>query len=299
MLVRPIRYFADNYCYLLKTKNDTHHTIVDPGDTDFILDQIRSNNWTIDNILLTHRHWDHIGDFPKFLSELKKFHNEDLGLKNHKIDVYGGHIEEMEFDYIPICRTKFSNEKLDFENFTVECQHSPCHTRGHVLFYIEPKEFTDKERDLSGENREICEFNRILLSGDTLFIGGCGRFFEGSASEMAQNMWYMRSLHEDTAVFCGHDYFWGNFGYNWDTEWENLDLLVLKEEMLAREEEGVEKIPGRIGTEAKTNTFMRFDLAEMMEKMGTDDPVESLRKLRELKDKNLSYRKLVEEGEGL
>lgn len=42
--------------------------------------------------------------------------------------------------------------------------------------------------------------------GDTLFVGGCGRFFEGTAKQMVHNMKRIGGLPEHTLLYVGHEY---------------------------------------------------------------------------------------------
>jgi hypothetical protein len=48
---------------------------------------------------------------------------------------------------------------------------------------------------------------------DTLFIGGCGRFFEGTPEEMILALTYIGSLPDDTVVYNGHEYTSGNAAF--------------------------------------------------------------------------------------
>jgi hydroxyacylglutathione hydrolase len=49
--------------------------------------------------------------------------------------------------------------------------------------------------------------DRCVFTGDTIFVGGCGRFFEGSAAEMVYAMSVVRDrIPQDTKMFCGHEY---------------------------------------------------------------------------------------------
>ena len=48
--------------------------------------------------------------------------------------------------------------------------------------------------------------NRAVFTGDTIFIGGCGKFFEGNAEGMLYAMDTLSSLPDDTKIFCGHEY---------------------------------------------------------------------------------------------
>lgn len=61
-------------------------------------------------------------------------------------------------------------EEFTLGSLTVTALHTPCHTRGHVLFFV-------TSSAAGGEGAPL------VFSGDTLFVGGCGRFFEGDAAQ--------------------------------------------------------------------------------------------------------------------
>ncbi len=65
---------------------------------------------------------------------------------------------------------------------------TPCHTKGHLLF------------ELEGQDSEP----NVLFTGDTLFVGGCGKFFEGTAQDMYSNITRISKLPHTTQLFCGH-----------------------------------------------------------------------------------------------
>lgn len=69
MEVTPIRYFEDNFCYLIRGSPTSPFIVVDPGDTEGLLP--RFSGLQISHVLFTHRHWDHVGDIPKLLQGLK------------------------------------------------------------------------------------------------------------------------------------------------------------------------------------------------------------------------------------
>jgi hydroxyacylglutathione hydrolase len=77
-------------------------------------------------------------------------------------------------DRIPALSHKVAhNDRLNIGSIKVTCLFTPCHTTGHICYYVQPD-----ERDE----------NAAVFTGDTLFIGGCGRFFEGTAEQMYQNL---------------------------------------------------------------------------------------------------------------
>ena len=138
----------------------------------------------------------------------------------------------------------------------------PCHTRGHVAYLSEGN----------------------LFSGDTLFVAGCGRFFEGEASEMDQALnSVFASLPKSTRVFCGHEYTVANLRFAASVEPDNEAVAAKLEWAVAQEEEGVSTVPSTIHEELETNPFMRVRLAEMQTRLGASDAVEAMRILRERK----------------
>lgn len=70
--------------------------------------------------------------------------------------------------------------------------HHPCHTIGSASFHI--KSDGHKQPD-------------IVFTGDTLFLSGCGYFFEGTGSQMYDALYFrLGSLPGSTLVFPGHEY---------------------------------------------------------------------------------------------
>ena len=58
---------------------------------------------------------------------------------------------------------------------------------------------------MKNEYKIVSGVNRALFSGDTLFIGGCGKFLEGGAADMLKAMDLIGGLPGDTRIFCGHE----------------------------------------------------------------------------------------------
>jgi hydroxyacylglutathione hydrolase len=76
-------------------------------------------------------------------------------------------------------------------NICVKALHTPCHTRGHICYYV--------------TTTDSCPPH--VFTGDTLFIAGCGKFFEGTAKDMFYSLLQvLRVLPLDTRVWCGHEY---------------------------------------------------------------------------------------------
>ena len=105
--------------------------------------------------------------------------------------------------------TRFVNdgEEFDFDTMKIQCLHTPGHTQGHICYYIR-----DGER-------------KAVFTGDILFRGGAGRFFEGSADDAFLSFQKIMSLPEETEIYCGHEYTIANYRFALTVDGENSDLV--------------------------------------------------------------------------
>jgi hydroxyacylglutathione hydrolase len=96
---------------------------------------------------------------------------------------------------------------------THRCLATPCHTQDSICYHV-----TDKSDESHPGG---------VFTGDTLFIGGNGRFFEGNGDEMNAALAYLGTLPDKTITYVGHEYTAGNvaFGKSVDPENKGLDRL--------------------------------------------------------------------------
>lgn len=167
--------------------------VVDPVDPDRVLTTVSDQAVALKSILTTHHHWDHAGGNEKLVSKFNK-----------SLKVYGGD------DRIGGLTDKVKqDDEITLGNLKIRCLFTPCHTTGHICYYIE---------SASGE--------RAVFTGDTLFSGGCGRFFEGTATEMhAALIEKLSKLPDDTNVYCGHEYTLQNLAFAKHVEPNNTDII--------------------------------------------------------------------------
>src|SRR5690606_1644782 len=120
--------------------------------------------------------------------------------------------------------------------------HTPCHTQDSICYYAVDKNTSEK----------------AVFTGDTLFIAGCGRFFEGTPAEMHKALnTTLAALPDETKVYPGHEYTKSNIKFGksvYDGIWEQ------KCEQLAKEEE-ITAGKSTIGDEKKWNVFMKVDVS--------------------------------------
>lgn len=165
---------------------------MDPVDPERVLTAVQDQAVQLKSVLTTHHHWDHAGG------------NEKLVSKCHKeLKVYGGD------DRIGALTNKVhQNDEIRLGNLTIRCLFTPCHTTGHICYFI-----------------DSAKGQRAVFTGDTLFSAGCGRFFEGNANDMhAALIGQLSQLPDDTSVYCGHEYTLQNLAFAKHVEPNNQDI---------------------------------------------------------------------------
>src|SRR5262249_16790032 len=141
--------------------------------------------------------------------------------------------------------------------------HVPGHTLGAVSYCIEDAVFT----------------------GDTLFVAGCGRLFEGTAEQMYSSLsGKLAKLPKETRVFCGHEYALGNLRFARHVEPETKAGLAKFEAATAAKEKGTWMIPSTIEEELATNPFLRSSEPTVRERYPADTPAGVLGAVRAAKD---------------
>ncbi|KAJ3505507.1 hypothetical protein NLJ89_g7378 [Agrocybe chaxingu] len=225
MKVVPVPVRDDNYAYLLIDDATNKAAAVDPYDVSKVAAAAATHGVEIVAGVTTHHHYDHSGG------------NKEFSKKYPHAPIYGGS------DKIPaLTKLVKNNDTFSIgENVHVKCLATPCHTQDSICYYA-----TDRvEKDRSGG----------VFTGDTLFIAGCGRFFEGVGSEMVIALEYLGSLPDDTVVYNGHEYTAGSLAFGKHIDPTNPGLARLADIVK------VNKITTgltTIGDEKDWNVFMRL-----------------------------------------
>ena len=245
MQVIPVPCLSDNYAYLVIANGRA--AVVDPSQADPVLRAIDEHRVKLSEIWLTHHHWDHIGGIEPLIEECP-------------IERVRGSQYDADHQRIPRQTDALSDgDSFDFAGVTVDITEIPGHTLGAIAF--------------------IAEGN--LFSGDTLFIAGCGRVFEGTMEMMSRSLAKLRSLPPDTKVWCGHEYTVNNLRFAKTVEPENPEVERALQEAIAVREAGEFTVPGRLDRELATNPFLRFDEPTVA---AGRDPVASFSAIRGAKD---------------
>lgn len=176
MTIYQFLVYEDNFSYLLKMENSLDVIAIDPGDAERTLTLINEKGLSLKAVLITHAHNDHVQGVHELKSETGCL-------------VIGSSYSEFE----EIDQDVGDGEECSFGPFHFQVIGTPGHT-DDSQGYLFP------------------EFP-AFFSGDTLFLGGSGRLFEGTVEEMYTSLKKIAGLLDHTRLFCGHDYYAANLEF--------------------------------------------------------------------------------------
>lgn len=215
--VIEIRSLEDNFIWLYPYGQEKA-IVIDPADAKAVIKAITKRQLSLTAILVTHHHWDHVGG----IEEIKKL----TGCKVIAADSRTAAIDKLVTD----------GDIIDLGEVSLKVIATPGHTKNSVCYYL----------PASGKNKPI------LWTGDTLFIGGCGKVFETNMTTMWNSLKKLASLPKDTIVCPGHDYTEENYEFALTIEPEN-DLIKKALGQIYRKK----PVFSTIGDELKTNVFLQ------------------------------------------
>lgn len=221
MRLIPLPAFQDNYLWFLH--DGQRALVVDPGDAQPVREALQRDGLRLEAILVTHHHPDHVGG----VDELR----DATGAK-----VWGPAREKIPE---PVSRLA-EGDRIEALGHSFRVIDVPGHTTGHIAYYCE--EF---------------EGRPLLFCGDTLFSGGCGRLFEGTAAQMTQSLEKLAALPGETRVCCTHEYTLSNLKFATAVEPGNLQLIHYRQRCEELRAQGLPTLPSSIGLEKQVNPFLR------------------------------------------
>ena len=221
----PIPALKDNYIWILH--NQRQAAVVDPGEAAPVRAYLAAHKLDLAAILCTHHHNDHTGG----ICELAQVYN---------VPVYGPQLELIpcinhlltEGDRVYIAGLELELTVMDI----------PGHTRGHIAYL--------------GSGGVFC--------GDTLFGCGCGRIFEGTASQLLHALHRLASLPGETRIYCAHEYTEANIRFALACEPGNVQLVRRQADTRALRAAGKPSLPSTIALENATNPFLRCTQPEII-----------------------------------
>jgi hydroxyacylglutathione hydrolase len=223
----------DNFGVLLHDPESGATAAIDAPEAAAVEAALRATGWRLTDILVTHHHQDHTGG----IEELKQ---------RHRCRVVA---PDAEADAIPeVDETVREGDLVRVGALAGRVIETPGHTGGHISYVFAPA--------------------KLVFVGDTLFSIGCGRVIEGTPEMMWQSLLKLRSLPDDTQIYCGHEYTQANIRFAKTIEPDNAALLAREREVARLAAERRPTIPSTMGEEKVANPFLRADVPAVAQSVG-------------------------------
>ncbi|PSQ91203.1 MAG: hydroxyacylglutathione hydrolase, partial [Proteobacteria bacterium SW_6_67_9] len=203
----PVPALSDNYIWLLRSPGASECIVVDPGEADPVLAALSHHGLNVAAILITHRHGDHVGGLA---AVTRQYPNAA---------VYGPAHERV----AGVTDGLSGGDRVDVDALGVSFDviDTPGHTLGHIAYYG----------------------GGILVCGDTLFAGGCGRVFEGTNDQMLASLERLAALPDGTTCCCGHEYTLKNLAFASAVEPDNRAIEQREAAAQANRQAGEPTVP--------------------------------------------------------
>jgi len=220
---------SDNYGLLIHDSETGETAAIDTPEVSKIEAACAERCWTLTQIWNTHHHPDHTG------GNLILKEKHDLVITGP--DQIKGRIPGLD-------KGVSGGDVFRFGAHEVKVIFTPGHTVDHIIYYVP-------------------DANAAFV-GDTIFVLGCGRLFEGSPEDMFGSMAAIAGLPDDTRLYCAHEYTLSNAKFAVTVEPDNQALLDYVEKAKTLRKQGISTVPTTVAMEKATNPFMRAETARRL-----------------------------------
>ena len=222
--------FQDNYFWVISDGRAA--AVVDPGDAAPVEAYLKEHGLQLNAILLTHHHRDHVGGVANLL-------------RTRDIPVYGPAGEAIAQLTEPLVGG--AQIALAAPALALTVLDVPGHTSGHIAYFL--------AADGDEAPRVFC--------GDTMFASGCGRLFEGTATQMLASLDVLSALPGATRVHCAHEYTLSNIRFARAADPHNDDLKAWETEAQRLRAAGIPTVPTTLAHELRVNPFLRAGVPQV------------------------------------
>lgn len=216
--IKSIPAFNDNYIWLIQN-SDQRCAVVDPGDAKPVLEYLEQHDLSLEAILITHHHNDHIGGVSELVRQYPNV--SVVGPANEPVPTLTLAVE--------------AGDQIELFDEVFLVLGLEGHTLGHIGFV--------------GDGKVFC--------GDVLFSAGCGRVFEGTMEQMHTSLAKLAALPEETEVYCAHEYTASNVAFALAVEPDNEQLQQYRDEVNRLRAQNQPTVPTTIRREKWINPFLR------------------------------------------
>ena len=213
---------SDNYGLLIHDPESGETAAIDTPEVAKIEAACTERGWTLTQIWNTHHHLDHTGG--------------NLALKEkHGLSITGP--SQIKGRIPGLDKGVSGGDVFSFGRHEVQVISTPGHTVDHIIYYVADAE--------------------AAFVGDTIFVLGCGRLFEGSPEDMFGSMAAIADLPDATKLYCAHEYTLSNARFAVTVEPDNQALLDYVKQAKQMREQGLSTVPTTVAMEKAANPFMR------------------------------------------
>ena len=174
-------------CYIVHQKGDSRCVVIDPGDEpERILSYLDEQALSLQGVLLTHGHFDHVGAMPQLVEKTGCgvwLCRPDFTMPANPAFPWLFTLKE---DMLSNPRFFEDGDTVELAGLTFHVIHTPGHSLGSVCLEVED----------------------VIFTGDTLFAGTCGRTdLPGSDPfAMEDSLTRLKELPYDRTIYPGHGY---------------------------------------------------------------------------------------------
>ncbi|MDI9314129.1 MAG: hydroxyacylglutathione hydrolase [Hydrotalea sp.] len=223
---------ADNYIYFIINDKENTAVVVDPGEAGAVINFLTTQQLTLEKILITHHHHDHVGGV---VALQEKYH---CTIYAPQYDIDKRRIPHL--NGLPLTGLS-EGDGVDLWGRRAGVIALAGHTLGHVGFYVAEEAW--------------------LFCGDVIFSLGCGFLFEGDFATAHESLQKINALPPATLLFMAHEYSAANIAF---AKWFWGDAAS---PMLATRIDDIKKlrrakkptVPTRLSIEQATNPFLQMN----------------------------------------
>lgn len=227
---------SDNFAVLLHDQRSGATVAIDAPDADAISAMLKERGWKLTDILVTHKHFDHIEGIPALQAAFDctvtgpEASAAETGMYDHTVK---------------------DGDTLSLAGAEVRVIATPGHTLDHVTYWLPAQ--------------------KMVFAADLIFSLGCGRVIEGDHAMMWDSIKKVRALPDETNLYCGHEYTLANGTFALTIDPDNAALKQRMGEVEKLRAADEPTLPTTIAREKATNPFLRADDPGLMRQMGMKD----------------------------
>jgi len=215
---------GDNYIYV-HPYDGRNAFVVDPSDASVVLRALDRHGLLLTTVLITHHHWDHTAGVTELKSQTGC---EVIGPDKRRIK--------------GVDRAIADGDVLMLGSHELTVLATPGHTRTSVCYVSRPAASDEPT---------------VVWTGDTLFVGGCGRPMEGDASVLWRSLAKLTPLPDETLVYCGHDYTAENYEFALSIDPHDQTVQQRLRDVRQAATQGHPTVPSTMAQEKATNIFLK------------------------------------------